>query len=457
MARALVCRRLGAGLSRYLFLSLCLLTLTGCATSTSALVDRAQQPRPNFAVPALEIVAFEGALNFSGRRMFDDGTFDISPASFRRNLRGPWVVDDDSYNINQIGHPYQGATYHTIARSTGLSYWQAMGYTFGGSVLWELAGETTSPSANDQVASGIAGSFLGEALFRAANLLIDKADGRPGPGRTLVVLLLSPATAFNRVLFGGRFDGVMPTFDPMYDARMQIGRTRDATVLDLSLEYGLPGQSGYRYSRPFDYFSLQATASSTDGLESVVSRGLIAGRGYDAGANGRGVWGLYGVYDFLSPQLFRISTTAFSVGTSTQWWTGRGFGLQTTGLVGAGYAAAQTLGDGADYHYGITPQAAAAIRLTAGNRFSFDLAGRGYLVSDIGGYETPTDDVIIRAEAAAGVRLFSRHAISVRYQINRREASLPDDGGTTRQKRESVGVFYTLLGPQGFGATRWRR
>ena len=452
-------------------LSLGMTGLAGCATRSGYTADGLPPPRPNFVVPAIEIVAFEAALNLNGRRMFNDGTFEVTPGSIRRNLRGPWVVDSDSYAINQIGHPYQGATYHTISRSTGLSYWQAAGYTFAGSVLWELAGETTPPSFNDQIASGIAGTFLGEGMFRAANLLIDKAGGRPGPGRLMVAGLLSPATAFNRVLFGGRFDGVMPTFEPMYDARMQVGAStawlrspgslseirRDGIMLDMSLEYGLPGKPGYVYSRPFDHFTVQATASSARGLESVMSTGLIAGRGYDAGANGRGVWGLYGVYDYLSPELFRISTTAFAVGTSTQWWTGGSFGVQTTALAGMGYSAAQTLANRDDYRYGLTPQASAALRLTAGNRVSFDVAGRGYLVSDIGGYETPTDDLILRGEAGLGVRLFWRHAVSLRYQLHRRDTSLLNDGVKARQQRQTVGLFYTLLGPQGFGATRWNR
>jgi hypothetical protein len=94
----------------------------------------------------------------------------------------------------------------------------------------------------------------------------------------------------------------MPTFDPMYDARVQIGTSalvertsgspvrllRDESLFDLSLEYGLPGKAGYAYTRPFDYFNLRLTASSTNGLESVTSHGLLAGKSYGAGENGRG-------------------------------------------------------------------------------------------------------------------------------------------------------------------------
>jgi hypothetical protein len=448
-------------------LSVCIIG-TGCATgsSTRIVTPEGKSPR-SFVVPAIEIVGFQAALNAVGRQMYDDGSFAVTPGTIRSNLRSRWVVDDDSFEVNQFLHPYQGATYHTIARSAGLSYWQSVAYTFAGSVLWEVAGETTKPSANDQIASGIAGSFFGESMFRSANLLIDKADGKPGPGRMLVATVISPATGFNRTLFGGRFDGVMPTFEPLYDARMQIGTTglitrggsprltADESLFDVSLEYGLPGKPGYSYTRPFDYFNVQLTASNTNGLESVTSHGLLVGKAYGAGENGRGVWGLFGVYDYISPELFRVSTTAVSLGTSVQWWSPRGIGFQTSVGGGVGWAAAQTLEDGGDYHYGVAPQGALAIRLTGSDRVSLDLSARGYLVSDIGGYPTAVNDVIVRGDASVGLRIAGRHAVSLRYLFNQRVAALPDLT-TTRQRRETIGIFYTLLGPHGFGASRWK-
>ena len=76
--------------------------------------------------------------------------------------------------------------YHNMARSAGLSYWQSVAYTFAGSALWEIAGETTPPSKNDQIASGIAGSFLGEPLFLTSRLLLGRRDDGPGFWRALV-------------------------------------------------------------------------------------------------------------------------------------------------------------------------------------------------------------------------------------------------------------------------------
>jgi len=423
--------------------------------------------RKSFVAPAVELVLMDAAINAFGRMAYDDGSFDVTPASIRRNLRGPWVVDDDPFQINQVMHPYQGALYPSAARSAGLNYWQSAAYTFAGSALWEIAGETTPPSINDQVASGIAGSFLGEALFRTANLLIDKSGGEVGVGRGLLVLLLSPPTAFNRAMFGDRFDGVFPTRDPAYDVRVHFGAEtplqwvqqpgddrRYNTVIDLFIEYGVPGKAGYHYGRPFDLFSLQATATSAN-IQSVATRGLLVGGRFDAGKDGGGAWGLFGSFDYFAPQIFRVSSTALSFGTTVQAWASHGVAVQATSTLGLGYVAAQTVNGitDRDYRYGLAPQALASLRIVGGDRVSIDLNAHPFVVSNVAGFDQRGRDLILLGDASVGLRLYRRNAVTVRYQLSRRTASLPGFP-TLIQRRETVGLFYTLVGPQRFGAVK---
>jgi len=444
------------------------LTLAG---PQGAQVDQADSPRPeirkSFLTPAVEIVVMDAFINAFGRRTYDDGSFDVTGSSIRRNLRGPWVVDDDPFQVNQVLHPYQGAMYHSSARSAGLNYWQSAAYTFAGSALWEIAGETTPPSINDQVASGIAGSFLGEALFRTANLLIDKSGGEVGLGRGLLVLLLSPPTAVNRTLFGDRFDGVFPTRAPAYDVRVHFGAEtplqwvaepgadrRYDGVIDLFIEYGLPGKPGYHYGRPFDLFSLQATVTSAN-LQSLATRGLLVGGRYDAGKDGGGAWGLYGSFDYFAPRIFTVSSTALSFGTTVQAWASHGVAVQATTTLGLGYVAAQTVNGvtDRDYRYGLAPQALASLRVVGGDRLSLDLNARPFIVSNVAGFDQHGRDLILLGDASLGLRLYRRNAITVRYQLSRRTASLPSSPAVVQQ-RETVGVFYTLVGPQRFGALK---
>ena len=55
------------------------------------------------------------------------------------------LIFHNPFAVNPFMHPYQGSVYFGLARSTGLDYWESLGYTFGGSLLWEIAGETGAP------------------------------------------------------------------------------------------------------------------------------------------------------------------------------------------------------------------------------------------------------------------------------------------------------------------------
>lgn len=430
--------------------------------------------RKSYWIPAFEIVGFDLLLNQFDRRFLNDHhDYDTSLSSIRHNLRGSWVTDNDPYAVNQLGHPYQGSMYHGFARSAGLDYWQSLGYTFAGSLFWEIAGETTPPSKNDQVASGIGGSFLGESLFRMASLLLER-DNLPRRWRELGAAVISPATGFNRLAYGDRFGAVFSSRDAAYYSRLHLGASgtvqntpgasrrleRNEALADFALEYGLPGKAGYTYTRPFDYFSFHTTLSSANGFENLTTHGLLVGKDYEVGKNYRGVWGLYGSYDYIAPQTFRVSSTALSIGTTGEWVSpGNTVAILGTGLVGAGYAAAGTLNGvrERDYHYGVAPQALLALRLVLGDRASLDLTTREYFVSHVaadragrGGH-----DNIIRNELSLTVRVHRQHAITLKYQLSRRDASYPDLGDRT-QTRGTFGIFYTLLGQDRFGAFTWR-
>ena len=154
------------------------------ASDTADTHQASESPSPSgpgraksYAIPALEIIGFDALLNLYDRHAYDGSEFSSNLTSIRDNLHGNWQVDNDPYKVNQVGHPYQGSMYHGFARSAGLGYWEAAGYTFAGSMLWEIAGERTPPSMNDQIASGIAGSFFGEALFRMASLVLEQGGG----------------------------------------------------------------------------------------------------------------------------------------------------------------------------------------------------------------------------------------------------------------------------------------
>ena len=450
---------------------------TGAAAPSAGLGAPRKVPTEaiDYAIPALEILGFDflvNRLNYHFGSEKDD--YAVTAESIKRNLRSSWSSDRDPFNINQLGHPYQGSMYHGFARSAGFNYWESAGYTFAGSALWEIAGETTHPSINDQVASGIGGTFLGEALFRMSSLILEHGGGMPKAWRELAAAVVSPATGFNRLVFSDRYGAVFSSKDAAYYSRLGIGYTHSVreevgvtttqfkpneAQVDFTIDYGLPGLKNYEYTRPFDYFNFQATASSANGFENVLTRGLLVGKSYEAGPDYRGVWGIYGSYDYIAPQTFRVSTTALSLGTTGHLWLTNDLSLEGTGTLGVGYTAVGTANGTAstdrDYNYGVTPQALLALRLTHTDRAALDITGREYFVSKLASGTSGGHDNIVRLDAALTWRLYKQHAVSIRYLGNRRDSSFA--GATNgHQVRNTLGIFYTLLGQDRFGGVDWR-
>jgi hypothetical protein len=436
----------------------------------------------SYLIPALEIPAFLILLNVYDRLAYPNSVEPSGEKTYNSNLstfwdhlvHEPWGIDTDSFAMNQFGHPYQGSMYQGFARSAGLNYWESLLYTNVGSFLWEMGGETTNPSINDQIASGIGGSFFGEALFRMASLVLEGDGEKPGILRELGATILSPPTGINRFAFGDRFKPVFPSHDPATFWRLRLGVSQNTDMsdqggsetikqneatLDFSMAYGLPGKPGYSYTRPFDYFHFEFTSVSTSDnpLTDIMIRGLLLGKKYEAGNAYRGIWGLYGGYDYISPHIFRVSSTSVSLGTTFQWWLSRAIALQGSALGGVGYAAAGNVtqvGD-RDYHYGVAPQGLLALRLILGDRAMFDLTGRAYYLSGVGGNDPGGTENIDRVNMGLTVRIYGRHALGIQYITSIRNAQYPDRVDS-HQTTGTVSLVYTLLGGDGFGAVEWR-
>jgi hypothetical protein len=453
------------------------------AESATRPVDASQLPptskaqddapdRTGLAYPALEIAGFDFLLNRFNRRFGTDRQdYEVSVGSIRRNLRSSWGTDNDPFKTNQLGHPYQGSVYHNFARSAGFNFWESAGFAFAGSAGWEIAGEQTRPSRNDQVSSGIGGAMLGEALFRMSNLLLESGGGLSPFWRETAAAAISPAAGFNRHVMGR--NKIYDSHDPAYYSRLQVGLSgtaqanagastllkRNEIKADFALDYGLPGKDGYNYRRPFDYFSFQATGTTANVFENVLTRGMLVGTDYAAGKNYRGIWGLYGSYDYISPQTYRISSTALSLGTTGQWRAADAIVLQGTAMLGLGYAAVSTVNgiNERDYHYGVAPQALLSLRVIFGDRSSLDITGREYFVSGVSSGATGRSgrDNILRADVAYTWRIKGPHAVTIKYLGNRRDATYSDLGDRS-QSRGTIGIYYTLLGQERFGTVDWR-
>jgi hypothetical protein len=434
----------------------------------------------SYLIPALEIPAFMWLLNRYDRAVYGNDVYGTNwNTGWQHVIHGPWELDTDPFAMNMIMHPYVGSIYFGFARSAGLNYWESLGYTFAASFVWETYGETGPPSTNDQIMTGIGGSFLGEALFRMASMVLEGND-KPGFWRELGAAGLSPSTGFNRFAFGNRFKAVWVSNEPAIFTRLRLGASLNSHVTDqgvkstvekveatgdFSLSYGLPGKPGYQYERPFDYFHFEFTIVGSGGnsFENVMTRGLLIGKKYSAGNDTyRGVWGLYGSYDYISPEVFRVASTALSVGTTAQWWLARAVALQGSVLGGAGFGAAGTIaavGSPAvgerDYHFGAVPQGLLALRVIFGEAAMLDLTGREYYVSGVGSDDRHGSERIFRGNASFTVRVYGRHALGIQYVQSRRNAYYADLPNR-HQMVETISIAYNFLGDTKFGAVEWR-
>ena len=436
----------------------------------------------SYWVPIGDILLFDFLLNQFDRRFIEPKEDYASDwESTEDNFHGSWVYDSDEFDVNQFGHPYQGSLYHGFARSAGHGYWASMAYTVVGSAMWEIAGETTPPSINDQITTGFGGTFLGEPLYRMASLILETAHGEPSRLREFAASFASPG--LNRWMYGDRFDGIWRSRDPAVHTRANLGANVKASmdsnvntnpdpdtppipqsyregepVLDFTMVYGLPGKPGYRYERPFDYFHFQFTAAPGNILENLITRGLLVGAPVGDGAHYRGVWGLYGSYDYIAPQVFRVSSTALNVGVTGQWWISKHLALQNEVMVGGGYGSGgltDTSTGLRDYHYGLTPQGLVGLRLIYADLLALEVTGRDYYITDKGSDAERGNENLLRADVSLTMRVWDLHGITLRWVVSDRNAhyeAQPD----IQQRVSAVSLGYTYLGHKWFGAVDWR-
>ena len=450
----------------------------GTANSPDRVLPGERPVRKNYLLPALEIPAFLLVLNGYDRLAYPHTYYSSGLQSANKFfLHGHWEYDQDTFFEAQLGHPLQGAMMYGFARSSGLNFWESLVYSNAGSYVWMITGETDNPRLNGQVTTGNAGAIFGEELYRMGSLVLENGakDGeKPAPWRSWCAAAIDPPTGLNRLLFGDRYKW-MESRHPATFTRLSLGQSGSADVsddlpnqheavrqrgtADFRMDYGLPGKDGYRYIRPLDYFSFQITgaADKHDALANVMTRGLLFGSKYELGDDYRGVWGLYGGYEYISPEIFRVSNTVVSVGSTAQWWLSKRVALQGTALGGVGLGAAGTsteVGERRRYRYGTTPEALLALRLILGDRVMLDTTARQYLVTGLGASE-PGSDAITRVDAGITVRVYKHHALGLEVVSSRRLARYPGVASRS-QSVGTVAVSYNLIGDRQFGAVDWR-
>ena len=149
------------------------------------------------------------------------GIFWVSPESFskwdkesikengigwkwKQNVKAGPVMDDDTWFINYVTHPYSGAVYYMTARSSGFNVFESFAYSaIMSTFFWEYGIEAFAeiPSTQDLIITPVIGSAMGEAFFYAKKSII-KHDKRVLKSRFLGITTLFVIDPFNTILNG---------------------------------------------------------------------------------------------------------------------------------------------------------------------------------------------------------------------------------------------------------------
>jgi hypothetical protein len=407
--------------------------------------------RRRYALPALESLAVNAALLGFNRWALREDWAQVDLGTPLDNVGRSWVLDDDTYAVNQLGHPYQGGLTHGAARSAGLGFWTSAGYVVAASALWEIAAEIESPSLNDQVTTALGGVAMGEVLHRIAATL--HAGG--GSGRRLAAAALDPFQALNRRLVGAPPREAWPALRWSLGAGavarddLEAGETSVGGLLTARVEAGVPGDAALALRRPFDHFVLDAAVGVAADLQLTFrTRGLLAGEAFAAGAGG-GLWGLFLSLDFDTPGPFRTAASGLGPGVSARVALPARLALEATALalvVPIGTAGVVTVPPGLfsrDYTLGPGASGLAEVALVAADRLRARLSFRPCAIA---GVERGQPDVLVLDGGAdLFVRVAGGHGLGAEV-VGRRHVDRSPGGGVAHASGAVAQVYWATSG-----------
>lgn len=423
---------------------------------------------PSLLVPAWEVPALN-VLVWAGGRIFDQPNLNITPATMWRNIsQWHWVWDDDPFEANAIGHPYQGSLAFAAARSSGIGFWGSTPFAFFSSAMWEVLMESVPPSKNDLITTTVGGIVLGEMLHRLSRLVLD--SGEPTLWRWLGASVLDPVGAFNMYFFGRKKNDFNPRVRTFARAlggassyliaytRSNGVRTDDRSAFQafggLDVVSGLPGDAEPKLGHPFDHFVAHLRLGLASDLWAVVLlRGLLFGDRFDTPSIS-GLYGLFAGYNYANQSTLRVSTVSLGAGVSAQVDTGSPFVVMATAMMsGVPLGAAGRLADPVgkrDYQYGPGWQAHAQMQLVYPRVFRVSAGGTYYrLYGELVGQGLES---VWYASFSIEAALNAFNGVGVELILADRSGRFAGGQPHIHQRSSQLAVYWSVMTDAGFGA-----
>jgi hypothetical protein len=217
--------------------------------------------------------------------------FKTYPKIWWNNISYGFEWDDNTFMVNQFGHPYQGNNYFNAGRANGLSFWESAPLAALGSLTWEYMGERHKPSLNDLVMTTMGGISLGEMFNRTAWLIRDpRQTGRSRLTREIIATVFDPITGLNRFISGDSGEVAekpaeyIPTnLFASFDAgvlwrgeNLSFTSASGDPFLQMNLGYGTLAVG--RSKQPFDAFFVDMRFGGGGPISEAQVRGRLYGR-----------------------------------------------------------------------------------------------------------------------------------------------------------------------------------
>jgi hypothetical protein len=386
-------------------------------------------PERRLAFTFLEVAGLNfmyNAINRMRDASSGETTSHVNPITWKNNLLDGFEWDDNPWQTNQFGHPYQGSNYYTAARANGFSYYEAAGVAAFGSATWEYFFENNRASFNDIINTTLGGIALGEVMHRAAWLVRDPTK-TGSQRRELWATAIDPMSGLNRKL-SGDWDRTAPRPADMVPSgkswRAGGGVFWQGTSLHqasataspyfiFGLDYGdaRRGES----TTPFEAFTVDIVGGPD------LGDALIRGRLYshEFGKHKGGQATIFQTYDFTRNPTYAYGGQGFEVefgttrrlsGNTSMWFAGSG-GATVLAAVDTLLLAPDTDGtdDRRDYDYGPGPRGGGILQFLWTNGAHTSLSYDVRQVSVLNG--TRATHVLQRAHADVQVPISAKVAL----------------------------------------------
>jgi hypothetical protein len=258
--------------------------------------------------------------------LLDQFWADISIKTLQNNIENGWVWDEDGFDVNQVGHPTQGALVYTAARAQGLGYWESLAYPTLASLIWEVGLENESPSVNDMITTPTSGVAFGEIMHRMSILTLGEGKVKPVWRQVLSGVINPVGYGFNRLIFGsdihnnykyeprpvmaGVSVGVGPGFEadsPENKAPRRFAR--------FNIIYGNPF-SKHKNFKPFDNFMFVSVLNvgREDYVGEIYASGMVFRLHQYEQKRHKASLGIFQNYDFMNNDDYKVSSSSIGPG-----------------------------------------------------------------------------------------------------------------------------------------------